>query len=83
MKIKTLIENLKYYKSIGSTEVTLDINDLLNDKNNGVPIKFCLDVDHGDLSSKNKNDYDPYSWIKKIGNESPVIHLKQKTKDIY
>jgi hypothetical protein len=29
MKIKTLIENLKYYKSIGSTEVTLDINDLL------------------------------------------------------
>lgn len=29
MKLKTLIENLKYYKSIGSTEVTLDINDLL------------------------------------------------------
>jgi len=30
MKLKTLIENLKYYKSIGSTEITLDINDLLN-----------------------------------------------------
>jgi hypothetical protein len=29
MKLKTLIENLKYYKSIGSSEVTLDINDLL------------------------------------------------------
>lgn len=29
MKLKTLIENLKYYKYIGSTEVTLDINDLL------------------------------------------------------
>tara|TARA_B100001057_G_scaffold341210_1_gene342042 strand:+ start:3251 stop:3436 length:186 start_codon:yes stop_codon:yes gene_type:complete len=29
MKLKTLIENLKFYKSRGSTEITLDINDLL------------------------------------------------------
>jgi|TARA_R110000851_G_scaffold145960_3_gene285506 hypothetical protein len=29
MKLKTLIENLKFYQSKGSDVVTLDINDLL------------------------------------------------------
>jgi len=54
MKLKTLIENLKYYKSIGSTEVTLDINDLLealNDVSNVDEVKpkksMKLDVDAG------------------------------------
>jgi len=54
MKLKTLIENLKYYKSIGSTQVTLDINDLLealNDVSNLEEIEpkksLTLDADGG------------------------------------
>lgn len=79
-----LWEPMSIKREMGETiDEAIRINNLLNDKKNGVPIKFCLDVDHGDLSSKNKNDYDPYSWIKKIGNQSPVIHLKQKTSNVY
>ena len=54
MKLKTLIENLKYYKSKGSTEVTLDINELLtalNDVSDVEQVKpkksMALDVDGG------------------------------------
>jgi len=54
MKLKTLIENLKYYKSIGSTEVTLDINDLLKALNDVSDVEkiepkqtLTLDADGG------------------------------------
>lgn len=54
MKLNTLIENLKYYKSIGSTQVTLDISDLLealNDVSEVDEIKpkksLTLDADGG------------------------------------
>jgi hypothetical protein len=30
MKLKTLIENLKFYKNQGHKQVTLDIDDILN-----------------------------------------------------
>ena len=52
---------------------------LQDDVNNGSPLPFgiCLDVDHGDVSSPNPSDTDPYSWLKTFANESPQIHLKQ------
>ena len=60
MKLKTLIENLKYYKSKGSTEVTLDIDDLLkalNDVSNVEEVKpkksMAMDV-FAESSSKDK-----------------------------
>ena len=49
----------------------------LVNKNSPIPFKICLDVDHGDLSSKNPEDTNPYSWLTKFGTDSPVIHLKQ------
>lgn len=42
-----------------------------------LPFKICLDVDHGDLSSDNPRDVDPYEWLEEFANESPLIHLKQ------
>ena len=48
-----------------------------------IPILLNLDVDHGNNASKNKNDYNPYQYIKELGHLSPAIHLKQKTKDIF
>ena len=54
MKLKTLIENLKYYKSIGSNQVTLDINELLDALNDISDVKeikpkksMKLDADGG------------------------------------
>ena len=45
--------------------------------NSPLPFKICLDVDHGDLSSKNPCDTDPYEWLDEFAIESPLIHLKQ------
>ena len=49
------------------------------DVNIGAPLPFgiCLDVDHGDVSSTNPLDTDPYAWLNAFATESPQIHLKQ------
>ena len=56
------------------------INDKLN-KNTDIPFKICLDLGHGDLESKNKDDYNPYKWIKKLSKYSSILHLKQVIKN--
>ena len=50
-------------------------------ENSSLPFRICLDVDHGDISSKNKNDYDPYVWLKNFAKETSYIHLKQSMKN--
>ena len=52
-------------------------------KKSHIPILLNLDLDHGNIASKNKDDFNPYKIIKKLGKFSPAIHIKQKTKDIY
>ena len=42
-----------------------------------LPFKLCLDVDHGDVSSANPEDTDPYAWIREFARQAPIIHLKQ------
>jgi sugar phosphate isomerase/epimerase len=46
-----------------------------------VPMKLCLDVDHGDVTSSDPQDTDPHAWIRAFGPESPVIHIKQSLTD--
>ena len=46
-----------------------------------IPIYLCLDVDHGDLSSTNPDDTNPYEWIKEFAKITPLIHLKQSLID--
>ncbi len=50
-------------------------------KESVLPIKLCLDVDHGDVSSTNPNDTNPYVWLREFAKESPLIHLKQSLND--
>jgi D-erythrulose 1-phosphate 3-epimerase len=45
----------------------------------GIPLKLLLDVDHGDLSSENPRDTDPFEWIRALGRESPILHVKQSS----
>jgi sugar phosphate isomerase/epimerase len=56
---------------------------LYNRVNNGatIPIKLCLDVDHGFALSKDPRDIDPYTWLEELGKLSPVIHIKQSSAD--
>ncbi|NJL72996.1 MAG: sugar phosphate isomerase/epimerase [Candidatus Competibacteraceae bacterium] len=46
-----------------------------------VPMLLCLDVDHGDLQSKNPDDTDPHAWLRALAVHSPVIHIKQSLRD--
>jgi D-erythrulose 1-phosphate 3-epimerase len=82
--IKYLIwEPMSVKREMGETiRATKSLHNELNRKSH-IPILLNLDVDHGDIKSKNKDDYNPYKIIKSLGKYSPAIHLKQKTKDIY
>jgi sugar phosphate isomerase/epimerase len=46
-----------------------------------VPMRLCLDVDHGDLQSANPDDTDPHAWIRTFAGVSPCIHIKQSLRD--
>lgn len=46
-----------------------------------LPMKMCLDVDHGDVASSNPDDTDPYAWLRRFGAVSPAVHLKQSSND--
>jgi sugar phosphate isomerase/epimerase len=46
-----------------------------------IPMKLCLDVDHGDVYSAEPADTDPYEWIREFAREAPIIHLKQTLQD--
>ncbi len=50
-------------------------------KDSPLPFYLCLDVDHGDVTSPNPDDTDAYSWLKSFADESPLIHLKQSSKN--
>lgn len=50
-------------------------------QNSPLPFKICLDVDHGDLSSTNPDDTNPYKWLQAFSKEAPIIHLKQSSKN--
>ena len=47
--------------------------------NSPLPFKICLDVDHGDLSSMDPRDTDPYAWLYEFATDAPMIHLKQSS----
>lgn len=46
-----------------------------------VPMKLCLDVGHGDVSSDDPADSDPYAWIREFGPLAPTIHIQQTDKE--
>jgi sugar phosphate isomerase/epimerase len=46
-----------------------------------LPMKMCLDVDHGDVSSANPADTDPYVWLRTFAKDSFCVHLKQSSKN--
>ena len=82
--LKYLIwEPMSIKREMGDTIIGVKkLHDELNSRSS-VPILLNLDVDHGNSSSKNKDDVNPYKWIQNLGHLSPAIHIKQKTRDIF
>ncbi len=46
-----------------------------------VPFWMMADIDHGDVTSANADDYDPYAWARAVPKVSPIIHIKQSLMD--
>ena len=42
-----------------------------------LPLKPMVDIDHGDVTSPNPDDVDPYAWARVFAAQSPIIHIKQ------
>lgn len=57
------------------------LQDRLNNTNFALPMLMMADIDHGDVTSANPDDYDPYAWARKVPEQSPIIHIKQSLMD--
>ncbi|WP_045859066.1 sugar phosphate isomerase/epimerase family protein [Raoultella terrigena] len=46
-----------------------------------LPMRMMADIDHGDVTSPDPRDYDPYAWAETVPRDSPIIHIKQSMLD--
>lgn len=46
-----------------------------------LPMRMMADIDHGDVTSPDPRDYDPYAWAEAVPRDSPIIHIKQSMLD--
>jgi len=46
-----------------------------------LPILINVDIDHGDVTSPDPADTDPYAWAREFATVSPVVHIKQSSMD--
>jgi D-erythrulose 1-phosphate 3-epimerase len=46
-----------------------------------VPMWMMADIDHGDVTSANPDDINPYAWARAVPKVSPIIHIKQSMMD--
>jgi hypothetical protein len=44
-----------------------------------LPLEMMVDIDHGDVTSPDPADVDPYAWAAAFPKRSPIIHIKQST----
>ncbi|MBZ9822872.1 sugar phosphate isomerase/epimerase family protein [Mesorhizobium sp. CA4] len=59
----------------------LKLQDRLTKAEMAVPMWMMADIDHGDVTSADADDYDPYAWARAVPKVSPIIHIKQSLMD--
>lgn len=60
---------------------SLALQDRLTERQMAIPMWMMADIDHGDVTSTNPEDHDPYSWARAVPRVSPIIHIKQSMID--
>jgi sugar phosphate isomerase/epimerase len=58
---------------------TAALQDRLDSAGLSIPLRAMIDIDHGDVSSANPADTDPYAWARTFAARSPIIHIKQSS----
>jgi D-erythrulose 1-phosphate 3-epimerase len=73
-------EPMSVARELGHTlKATQDLQDWINAAQLPIPLVPMIDIDHGDVTSLNEQDTDPYAWAKDFAKQSPIIHIKQST----
>lgn len=57
------------------------LQDRLTATGMALPMWMMADIDHGDVTSPNPEDTDPYAWARAVPKVSPIIHIKQSMMD--
>lgn len=75
-------EPMSIGREFGETiEACMALQDRLTAASMAVPMWMMADIDHGDVTSSNPDDFDPYAWAKAVPKVSPIIHIKQSLMD--
>ncbi len=73
-------EPMSVARELGHTlEATQKLQDWINASELPLPLIPMVDIDHGDVTSKNPRDTDPYTWARDFATQSPIIHIKQSS----
>jgi D-erythrulose 1-phosphate 3-epimerase len=73
-------EPMSVARELGHTlKATQELQDWINAAQLPLPLVPMVDIDHGDVTSANPRDVDPYAWAKDFATQSPIIHIKQST----
>ncbi|KAJ9433097.1 D-erythrulose 1-phosphate dehydrogenase [Candidatus Pantoea symbiotica] len=59
----------------------LALQQRLSEASMALPMWMMADIDHGDVTSADPRDYDPYAWAEAVPRYSPIIHIKQSMLD--
>lgn len=75
-------ESMSIGREFGETlDAFRALQDRLTAARMAIPMWVMADIDHGDVTSPNPDDYDPYAWAKAVPRFSPIIHIKQSMMD--
>ncbi|SHE68028.1 Sugar phosphate isomerase/epimerase [Marinomonas polaris DSM 16579] len=75
-------EPMSVGREFGDTiDSAMTLQKRLTDANMAIPMWMMADIDHGDVTSSNPADYDPYAWAEVVPAVSPIIHIKQSLMD--
>lgn len=75
-------EPMSIGREFGETiAASMALQDRLTAADMAVPMWMMADIDHGDVTSPNPEDTDPYAWARAVPRVSPIIHIKQSMMD--
>jgi hypothetical protein len=75
-------EPMSVGREFGETIVqSLALQDRLTAAGMAIPMWMMADIDHGDVTSDNPDDTDPFAWARAVPHVSPIIHIKQSMMD--
>jgi D-erythrulose 1-phosphate 3-epimerase len=73
-------EPMSVGREFGHTiEETKVLQATLDSQGFAIPLEMMIDIDHGDVTSSDPSDIDPYAWAETFPKQSRIIHIKQSS----